>query len=227
MGRLQGALPWIVIATCASVTGAIGWLDPSGIAEGALHDPARATPPSSAGRTPHYVAPSQLLESNAMLERAIDGLDAVASDGRHLSWGEISGGLPVVLVFIKSGCPCSIDFEPYFHRVEQVYRGFARFVGIIDAGVDGARRYATEQHVPYPVLADADKKIIRRFGAKNGCYVSVLTATGVIDGYWPGSSVEALHELGRRIAKLAGIEERPVDVTGMPNALTTGCHYGL
>lgn len=133
----------------------------------------------------------------------------------------------MVLVFIKHGCPCSIEFEPYFHRVAQVYRGVVRFAGVIDADLDASRRYAAEQHVPYPVFADADRKIIRRFGAKNGCYVSLLTPEGVIDGYWPGSSADALQELGRRIAKLTHVEERSLDVTGMPKALTSGCHFGI
>jgi peroxiredoxin len=215
--RFSGYVPWAV----ASMFGAIG-------AAFLRAGPEVAPPPSaSAQRGPpvHYVAPSQLVESNAMVRRVVDDLEGEAHDGRRLRWAQISGGLPVVIVFIKSGCPCSIDFEPYFHRVEASYRGVVRFVGVIDASIDAARRYATEQHVPYPILADPSRSIIRRFDAKNGCYVALLSAKGVIDGYWPGSSAEALHELGHRIATMTHTSERALDVSGMPNALTTGCHY--
>ena len=33
MGRLHGALPWVIIATCASVTAAIGVFNSAGVAE--------------------------------------------------------------------------------------------------------------------------------------------------------------------------------------------------
>jgi AhpC/TSA family len=215
--RFNGYVPWAV----ASVFGAIG-------AAVVRAGPEVAPFPSAGaqrGPSAHYVAPSQIVESNAMVRRVVDDLEGEAHDGGHLRWAQISGGLPVVIVFIKSGCPCSIEFEPYFHRVAASYRGAARFVGVIDAGLDAARRYATEQHVPYPILADANRTIIRRFGAKNGCYVALLSADGWIDGYWPGSSAEALHELGRRIAAMTHTSELALDVSGMPKALTTGCHY--
>jgi peroxiredoxin len=226
MSRLHGYLPWIIVATTVTIAAAVRLSGSGGTARKSPLGPSRIDA-GQAGAASHYVAPWQLVESNGMVNRVVDDLEALASDGRHMGWAQISAGQPVVLVFIKSGCPCSIEFEPYFHRVEQAYRGVVRFAGVIDGNLDSARRYASEQHVPYPVLADADRKIIRRFGAKNGCYVSVLTPNGVIDGFWPGSSAEALQELGRRIAKLAGTEERPLDVSGMPKALTTGCHFGI
>jgi peroxiredoxin len=175
---------------------------------------------------PHYVTLSQLADSNEMVRDVIASLEAVASDGRQLGWEEISGGQPVVLVFIKNGCPCSVECELFFRRVERLYRASARFAGVLDGDVDSARRYATEHQVPYPVLADAKRTIIGRLQAKNGCYASLLRPDGVIVGNWPGSSADALRDLGRRIADLTGVAERPLDVTSIPNVLTTGCPFG-
>jgi hypothetical protein len=36
-----------------------------------------------------------------------------------------------------------------------------------------------------------------------------------------------LTDLGRRIARLTGHAERPLDVSAMPSALTSGCPYQL
>lgn len=226
MLRYSAWLPWLAIAASVTIAGTVHQIGPSAAAQetGAVAQPSAGP---QGGSTIHYVGPEQLAQTNSMLDLVVKDIEATASDGRHLGWSELSGGLPVVMVFIKNGCPCSIEFEPYFHRVEEAYRGVVRFVGIIDADVTSARRYASEQHVPYPVLADAERKIIRRFRAKNGCYVAVLTADGVIDGYWPGSSEDALRELGQRIAKSTATAERPLDVSGMPKALTTGCHFSL
>ena len=54
---------------------------------------------------------------------------------------------------------------------------------------------------------------------------ALVTADGVIDGLWPGCSADGMSELGRRIARLAGVAERPLDVSDMPGALTTGCPF--
>jgi hypothetical protein len=152
-------------------------------------------------------------------------VEATGHDGRRLRWADLSGGQPVVFAFIKDGCPCSAEFEPFFQRVAALYRGRIRFVGVIDAPLKTARRYAAEQHVPHPILADPDRRIIRRLNARHGGYVALLTPEGVIDGFWPGCSVATMRELGRRIARLAGVRERPLDVTGMPRPLTTGCPF--
>lgn len=131
----------------------------------------------------------------------------------------------MVLVFVKEGCPCNVEFEPFFHRVERLYHDEARFAAVVDADVEGARAYADELEVPYPVLADPDRSIIRRFGAENGGYCALLAPDGTIEGLWPGCSSEGLGELGRRIARLAGVAERPLDTSGMPGPLTTGCPF--
>ena len=53
----------------------------------------------------------------------------------------------------------------------------------------------------------------------------LLTPGGVIDGFWPGCSADTMRQLGRRVARLAGVEERPLDVSVMPASLTTGCPF--
>jgi hypothetical protein len=130
-----------------------------------------------------------------------------------------------VLVFIKKDCPCSVEFEPSFHRLERCYKGRVRFFGVIDGSVTDARHYAEANRVPYTVLADPDRAIITRFKAENGGYVALLTEGGVVDTLWPGCSALMMKELGRKISTLAGVEERPVEVSGMPPVLTTGCPF--
>jgi hypothetical protein len=186
------------------------------------------SPPQAAADRPgtHYVTPRQLADANAMLDRnSGEVLQGIGPDSRALGWDELSGGRPVVLVFLKDGCPCSATFAPFIQRVERLYRGTVHFAGVMDAPVETTRRYATEWQLPYPILADPDRRLIRRFQAKNGGYVVLLTPAGVMDGCWPGWSGHVMQELGRRIARLAGVEERPLDVAGMPAALTAGCPF--
>jgi hypothetical protein len=216
-------LPWAILAAFGGVA-VVLWT--SGTFGATRPGPRGAAAGPDHAREKHFVSPRQLADSNAMLNRVVDVLGVAGSGGLRPGWDELSGGRPVVLVFIKQGCPCSVEFEPFFQRVERLYRGVVRFAGVIDAGETAVRRYAAEQHVPYPVLADPERHIIRRLRAENGGYFVLLTPEGTIDGFWPGCSAEGMRELGRRIARRAGLEERPLDVSGMPGPLTTGCPFG-
>lgn len=187
-----------------------------------------ANAPDSTARTqqPHYVTPQQLKASNAMVDGVVDGLTVTTSDGSSLGWSELSDGAPVVLIFVKQGCPCSIEFAPHFQQVEATYRGAVRFADVIDADVARAGRWKHDHDVAYTVLSDADRKLIRRFGAKNGAYVALLSPDGRIDRFWPGFSRDALRELVGRIAVLTGRTPRAVDPGDLPAALTSGCPFG-
>jgi len=218
-------LPWAILA-------AGGGLLVAAWTAGSLRTtaaPAGPGQPAARGadhaREKHYVGPRQLADSNAMVSREVDAMWAAAHDGRRVGWDDLSGGRPVALVFIKEGCPCNAEVEPFFHRVEELYRAEVGFASVIDAGAEGAARYAAEQKVLHPVLADPERQLIRLFRAENGCYVVLLTPGRVIDGFWPGCSADTMRQLGRRIAGLAGVAERPLDVSGMPASLTTGCPF--
>jgi peroxiredoxin len=215
--------PWIMLAAGAGLLiafWAVGALQTSVAKPG---QPATRGPDHA--REKHFVSPRQLADSNSMVQRQAGDFWAAAQDGRRMDWDDLSGGRPVVLIFIKESCPCSVEVEPFFQRVEKLYAREARFAGVIDAGTEVAARYAIEQGVTHPILADPEQRLIHRFRAKNACYVLLLTPGGVIDGFWPGCSADTMRQLGRRVAKLAGVEERPLDVSVMPASLTTGCPF--
>jgi hypothetical protein len=222
-------LPWALLTAGGGFVMILWGMGALGVAP-ALPGPAQASVNAvpralDHAREKHYVTPRQVAGANALVNRAVSLGRTTDQDGRGLGWDELSGGRPVVLVFLKEGCPCNLDFEPYFQRVERLYRGAVRFAAVIDAGPTAAHRYARLQQVPYPVLADPGRDIIRRCHAENGGYAVLLSADGVIDGAWPGCSPDTLRALGRRIARLAGLEERSLDVAGMSDALLTGCPF--
>jgi AhpC/TSA family len=218
---MRRTIPHILAACAAVVWAALWWLTDSGTDASSSRQPGLpATAPKK-----HYVTPAQLAESGALADRAVEAFSAVAPDGRVFTWSGMTRSRPFVLVFIRRGCPCNADFEPFFHRLANRYRDVAEFAGVIDADADAAFAHASAHKTPYLVLADPDRVIIHRFEAKNGGYVALLRSEGAIDTLWPGCSAEMMRELGRRIAVLSGVNERSLDVAGMPGALTTGCPF--
>ena len=177
-----------------------------------------------AARVVHYVNPSQMAATAATANSIAPALNARDHTGNPFHWPD-EGTRPVLVVFVKDGCPCSVEFEPFFHRLHAAYSGSIRFVGAIDVDVVGARRFAERNGTPYPLLPDPACEIVRRFGADNGAYVALLSPDGTVDRMWPGLSVEAYSDIGRRLAAIARVPERPLDTTGLPDALVTGCPF--
>jgi peroxiredoxin len=225
------SLPWIMLAAGSALLIILSAFDPFGTSADTSGGKSGRNQPTARepdhARQKHYVSPRELAASNSMVQRQAGDFSATAQDGQSMDWDDLSGGRPVVLIFVKEGCPCSAEVEPFFQRLEKVYAGETRFADVIDAETEAAASYAVKQGVAHPILADPEQRLIGRFGAKNGCYAVLLTPGGVIDGFWPGCSAETMRQLGRRIAGLAGVEERPLDVSGMPESLTTGCPFKI
>jgi hypothetical protein len=214
------------IAGILTVAAAVAWATLLWLADRECCEvPARGVIRAKPAVEKHFVTPDQLVECGALAERRVEPFSAVAHDGAQFTWPAAGVARPLVLVFIKRGCPCSVEFEPFFQRLEERYQDAADFVGVIDADVRSARSYAVANKVPYRVIADPDHAIINRCEAKHGGYVALLGVNSQLDTLWPGCSAEMMRALGRRIAELRAIAERPLDVSGMPKILTTGCPF--
>ncbi len=211
----------------AYVAALLGW---GGLAWATYRWQADTPPPSPAAPSAaltekHYVTPKQLVDSGTMRDRPIAPLETLTSDGKLVPWQQWVGDRPAMLVFIKKDCPCSVEFEPFFHRLHRGYHASVQFLGVIDAAPAEARRYAEANRVPYPVLADPKRAIIRRFRAENGGYVVLLRRDSSVETLWPGCSAAMMREMSAHIAALAGVDEQPVDGTDLPAVLTTGCPF--
>jgi peroxiredoxin len=218
---MRSSIPVILTVAAAVAWATLSWL----ASRERGQTPTREVVPAKPAAGKHFVTPEQLVECGASAERRIEPFSAVAHDGARFTWPAAGGTRPLVLVFIKRGCPCSVEFEPFLQRLVQQYRDTADFAGVIDTDVESARAYAAANKVPYRILADPDRAIIEGFEAKHGGYVALLGVDGQLDVLWPGYSAEMMRALGRRIAALGAASERPIDVSDMPKALTTGCPF--
>jgi hypothetical protein len=183
----------------------------------------------------HYVTPRQLTDSSALAATTVPVLTATTDRDRLFAWPHPGDRRPLVLIFIKKGCPCSVEMEPFFQRLARAYGDVAHFAGVIDGDVGAAHRYAGANATPYPILADPERQIIHRFRAENGAYVALVAPPGeakagapgepTIDCLWPGCSAEMLIQMGQRISARAGVAVRSLDVSSAPGAAVTGCPF--
>ncbi len=154
--------------------------------------------------------------------RARDG------EGRtHELDGPTYEGAPVLIVFIKDGCPCSSAAQPFLNQLARRYMPEVRFLGVIDVGEQRARAWGLEHAAPFPILTDPDHTIIRSFGVTNSAFVALLGPSHQVEKLWPGTSIDMFTELNEGLARLVSRPALKFDTTGASEALYSGCPYNL
>jgi len=175
----------------------------------------------------HRVTPAMLESSQQMATQSAPVFQTEATDGQRYHLDTLTKEGPILLMFIKEGCPCSESAQPYFNRIYDAYGSRLKFFGVYDGQVPEAQTWAKNNQVPFPILADPDLKIVHAYKAESSAYVALVAKGGTIEKLWPGYSNEMLGDLSRRLAQLAGIEPKPIDITDAPEEMLTGCPYKL
>ncbi|WZO98327.1 redoxin domain-containing protein [Isosphaeraceae bacterium EP7] len=173
----------------------------------------------------HPVTPPMLAAAGAMSGTRVTAHSAMGSDGRDHSPASEAANRPLVLVFIKDGCPCSEAAEPYFRRIHAAYGANASILGVIDGDLATARDWARRHGTPYPVLADPDRTIIEACKADRSAYAMLAAPGGQVEAMWPGYSSTMLAEVGAGLARLAGVAEINLDTAGAPDEMASGCSF--
>lgn len=174
----------------------------------------------------HKVTPEMLAKTEKAAQTTAPGVLADATDGKTYDLAELSRNGPVVLAFIKEGCPCSVDAQIYFNRLFEAYGARVPFFGVIDAPVNRAGKWGRVNKAAFPILCDVDLAIIHDYKAESSAYLAIVSRGGTIEKLWPGYSVAMLEEASARLAKLAETDVQPIDTTGAPSdEMLTGCPF--
>jgi peroxiredoxin len=207
----------------ATVFGVYGWTRYRSLHSARI--PASAPLLASAEPEKHKVTPRMLATAQTREKRPAPPFRKVDAQGQTHSLAELLETGPIVLLFIKDGCPCSVSAEGYFNRMHASYGGHIRFFGVIDGDAAVARRWAEANGVPFPILPDPEHELVHLYGAENSAYVTLIDRDRTIDMFWPGYSAGMLRDLNARMARLAGRPEQPVDVGEAPDELYSGCPF--
>ena len=178
-------------------------------------------------RVKHDVTPEMVETSHRMEGFSAPGFTAI--DGQncmHRLANELEHG-PVVLVFIKDGCPCSIAAQPFFDRIAQAYAGSVQFLGVIDGEPSVARAWGEKYHATFPILADPNLKITADFQVESSAHTVLINRDGTLARFWPGFSRAMLAELNTTIAAKTYSRLRFINLIEAPAELTTGCPFDL
>ena len=160
-----------------------------------------------------------------MQDVAAPGFLAPATDENAYDLKKLVHDGPIVLVFIKDGCPCSQAAQHFFNVLAYEFGKHVRFFGVFDGSVSTAKKWATRYQAPFPLLSDPDLRIVHEYKAENSAYVALIAKGGTIVKLWPGYSAEMLADAAARLAGMSGVTAKPIDVHDAPAEMTTGCPY--
>ena len=146
-------------------------------------------------------------------------------DGKSYSLKDLARTKPVLLFFIVDSCPCCVTARPYIDRVQNAYKDSVTVLGVINADGPTAKTWARNNSANFPLLLDPSKDTIHAYHAKRGTYMALVAPGGTIDKVFPGYSQGLIKDLGERIANLAGVQPRHIEVADLPKQDTTGCEF--
>ncbi len=174
--------------------------------------------------TTHAVTEEMARASEEVAGKAAPEFRAIATDGGEYTLTSWESHRPLILVFIKDGCPCSDAAQPYFNRLFEAYGPLATFLGVIGSDLETAGTWARTHNVLFPIIADPDQRVIRAYEVANSAYVA-LVQDGRVDNLWPGYSTSTLAEISSRIAALAGVPVAAISFDGAPSEPYSGCPF--
>lgn len=178
----------------------------------------------SSGRD-HVASPEMAAAARSLESKDAPAFRAEAGDGKLYDLRELAEEGPLALFFIKDGCPCSVAAQPFYDGLYKAYGERVRFFAVIDGDGGIARKWADKNRVSFPILCDPELRIVREYKAENSAYFAIIARGGAIERYWPGYSVGMLKEAGGRLARLAGVDPKPIDTAEAPDDLYSGCPY--
>ncbi|MFN7171515.1 MAG: peroxiredoxin family protein [Fimbriimonadaceae bacterium] len=173
----------------------------------------------------HPVTDEMQAAADALVGEQAFAFELANQDGEVRTLAQLTKSGPLVIFFIEKECPCCVEGRPHWDRVHAEYRDQVQFVGIINADVEGARKWAEANDAGFEILADPSLETIDALHARAALYTLVIGGDQRIVLQQPGYSQTALEELGNAIAGAAGIEPRPLDTRGAPERMTSGCAF--
>lgn len=173
----------------------------------------------------HPVTPAMAQAASELGGASAPNFEATLLDGTPCSLASLTRGKPLVLYFIEVLCPCCKGAKPYIDRIQTRYGDVCNVVGVIDAKPSLAQVWANTVKPQFDVLPDPQMAVIRGFRAQRGVYTTLIAPNGRIVTAYPGYSQDMLHDLTKKIARLAGVKERSMSVEPAPIKLTSGCIF--
>lgn len=174
----------------------------------------------------HLVTEPMTKNAASFQDKPAPAVELTDSAGKPVSLRELTKAKPVVLYFVKDGCPCSETYEPFLQELARNYADVVTVLAVIDGTRETAQAWSSRFVLPYRIANDPTSETMARWGATNSAYTALVDREGKLVAYWPGYSRWMLEELSQKISEIAGVPRRRLAILDAPSQLYTGCSFG-
>ena len=144
------------------------------------------------------------------------------NDGQVHTLDALTEKGPVLLYFIKDGCPTNDQALPHYAALAKGYGDGVRLVGVLNQSGAAAEKWIEKWKPPYLVLMDPDKEVIGAYGATRSPWVVEIVRGGERGRTWEGYSAIALEQQSAVLAEAQGRAPVPVDAAALPAKMRYG-----
>lgn len=144
------------------------------------------------------------------------------TDGKDYSLKSLIAEKPAFIVFWKNPCPHNARASALLNAIHKAYEGKAQLIGFVNSPLEGAKKFAERFNLNFPLLADADKTIIKAYGLRFSITIMEIGKDGKIANVFPGYGSESVAALNKAMAAAAGMPVADVDLSAAPGRQTWG-----
>lgn len=176
----------------------------------------------------HPVTDPMWQTARAVAGKPAPNFDLLDPQGKQIVLAQEVRKGPVVLVFTKDDCPCSMEAQPFFNQLAKGFAGKVTFYGVIDSKAPEASKYRDDFKVPYEMLiSDKDGAIFKAYRAKRSVYTTLIGKDGVVIKQWPGYNRAMFVELDEELAKVTGSKAIQINTDMAPEKMNSGCAFPI
>ena len=144
------------------------------------------------------------------------------ADGSLVSLEATIGEGPLFLVFWKESCPHNPRAMPSFNAMKEAYGEQVNLLGVVRASPEGTRSWAEKFEAAFPLLPDAEEKVILDYRVAFSIATFRIGQDGKISRVFEGYGQDELAALNQAMAEAAGAEPIQLDMSRIPSRQTWG-----
>lgn len=171
----------------------------------------------------HPVTDKMLQDAKQREKKSAPDFELKDLAGRPYRLSDFHKTQPVVLISTRTDCPCSMESQVVWNRLQKHYEGKVQFFGLVPDSPKDVKIYREGMEVPYPMLLASNKDLYTQYGVPNSVYVILISQDGKIYKMWPGYNQEMVKELDSLLSGLSGVKPLQVEPEILPKRLASGC----
>jgi peroxiredoxin len=177
------------------------------------------------GQPRHPVTPEMWHQADGAKGMDAPAFDLPDTNGNKITLADLTKDRPLFMYFVLQGCPCSLEAQPHYERLQEQFKGAVNFLAVTNAPEEDAKKWKTEFAVPFPVISQPKLELMHLYGVTRSVYCLLIGKDGKIIKMWPGYNATMLQQVNEEMATALDLPVKKFDPKFAPEIMTSGCEF--